>query len=67
MIRMVAIVLAGAVAAVVLNVVLLNRASGGNDPVGRLRPTATVPAAPKWTVRPTTTVEQDHGADGDDD
>ena len=37
-------VLAAAVAAVLLNVVLLNRASSGNDPVGKLGPIAHLPA-----------------------
>jgi len=68
------VLLAGvaAAAAVALNLLLLGSASAGNDPVGQLRPrtsgTASTstppPAAPAWTVRPTTgqTVERD-GAD----
>jgi hypothetical protein len=62
----VALVIAVAAAAVIaLNIVLLNQASGGNDPVGRLRPRLDAPAAPAWTVRPATTPEREH--DGADD
>jgi hypothetical protein len=51
-------------AAVVLNLLLLDRASVANDPVGRLSPPArTVPAAPDWTVRPVTGPVEDRGAD----
>jgi hypothetical protein len=57
------LVAAAAAAAVVLNVVLLGSASAGNDPVGRLTPRAHLPAAPQWTVRPTTGRPHDEGAD----
>jgi hypothetical protein len=65
------LVAAAAAAAVALNVLLLGKASAGNDPVGKLRPianlpaaaTTTLPAAPGWTVRPTTGRLHDEGAD----
>jgi hypothetical protein len=65
------LVAAAAAAAVALNVLLLGRASAGNDPVGKLGPspqipaaaTTTLPAAPGWTVRPTTGRPHDEGAD----
>jgi hypothetical protein len=51
-----ALVLAAAAVAVavVVNLVLLDRASSANDPVGKLRPTANLPAAPPSVVRPQT-------------
>ena len=57
------LVAAAAAAAVLLNLLLLGRASAGNDPVGQLKPRANLPAAPKWTIRPTTGPIEDHGAD----
>jgi hypothetical protein len=54
---------AAAAAAVLLNLLLLGRASAQNDPVGRLAPGRPVPAAPKWTVRPTDGRVEDRGAD----
>jgi hypothetical protein len=57
------LVAAAAVAAIALNVLLLGRASAQNDPVGRLSPGKPVPAAPHWTVRPTTGRVEDRGAD----
>ena len=57
------LVAAAAAAAVLLNLLLLGRASAGNDPVGQLKPRANLPAAPRWTVRPTTGPVEDHGAD----
>lgn len=65
------LVAAAAAAAVALNVLLLGTASAGNDPVGKLSPSAklpvapttTLPAAPSWTVRPTTGHPHDDGAD----
>ena len=56
---------AAAAAAIALNVLLLGRASAQNDPVGRLRPARQqhLPAAPQWTVRPTTGRVGDEGAD----
>ncbi len=65
--RLLAILLvaAAAAAAVALNVLLLSKASASNDPVGKLVPRANapVPAAPSWTVRPTTGRPHDEGAD----
>jgi hypothetical protein len=46
------IVLAAAAAAVLVNVVLLNTASSGSDPVGKLAPTASLPAAPSLRAPP---------------
>jgi hypothetical protein len=57
------VVAAAAAAAIVANIVLLGRASAGNDPVGRLSPRAHLPAAPHWTVRPTTGRPHDERAD----
>ena len=54
---------AAAAAAVLLNLLLLGSASAGNDPVGQLKPRANLPAAPRWTIRPTTGPVEDHGAD----
>ena len=58
---------AAAAAAVLLNLVLLGRASAGNDPVGQLRPRlTTVPptrAAPRPIVRPTRGRVENEGAD----
>lgn len=55
----IAVVLAAAVAAVLLNVLLLNRASSSNDPVGKLTPTAHLPSqslkpAPRGVIQPST-------------
>ena len=52
-------VLAAAIAAIVLNVVLLNSAASGNDPVGKLGPIARLPSqglrpAPPGIVQPST-------------
>jgi hypothetical protein len=57
------LVAAAAAAAVLLNLLLLGRASASNDPVGRLTPRANLPAAPQWTIRPTTGPVEDNGAD----
>ena len=57
------LVAAAAAAAILLNVLLLGRASPQNDPVGRLTPRVNLPAAPQWTVRPTTGRVEDGGAD----
>jgi hypothetical protein len=57
------LVAAAAAAAVALNVLLLGKASAGNDPVGRLSPAAKLPPAPQWTIRPTTGPPQDEGND----
>ena len=57
------LVAAAAVAAVLLNLLLLSSASAGNDPVGQLKPRANLPAAPAWTIRPTTGPVEDERAD----
>jgi hypothetical protein len=54
---------AAAAAAIVANIILLGSAAASNDPVGRLSPRAHLPAAPHWTVRPTTGHPRDEGAD----
>ena len=58
---------AAAAAAVVLNLVLLGRASAGNDPVGQLQPRLSTvtqdPAAPLPTIHPTHGTIENHGAD----
>ena len=64
-----AVLLAGAAAAaaVALNLVLLNRAAGGNDPVGRLQPrldgVSLVPHSPVPEIRRTDGVVENQGAD----
>jgi hypothetical protein len=57
------VVAAAAAAAIAANVLLLGHAAAGNDPVGRLSPRAHLPAAPHWTVRPSTGHPKDEGAD----
>jgi hypothetical protein len=59
----VSLVAAAAVAAVALNVLLLGKASAQNDPVGRLQPAKNLPAAPQWTIRPTTGPVHGEGSD----
>jgi len=58
---------AAAAAAVLLNLVLLGKATSGNDPVGQLRPLlATVPSLPGATVplvRPRQGTIKNEGAD----
>jgi hypothetical protein len=63
LVLVVLLVVAAAAAAVLLNLLLLGRASAGNDPVGQLKPRANLPAAPRWTIRPTTGPVEDGGAD----
>jgi hypothetical protein len=57
------IIAAAAAAAIVANILLLGSAAASNDPVGRLSPRAHLPAAPHWTVRPTSGRPHDEGAD----
>jgi hypothetical protein len=52
-------VLAAAIAAIILNVVLLNSAASSNDPVGKLGPIARLPSpglhpAPPGIIQPST-------------
>jgi hypothetical protein len=55
---------AAAAAAILLNLLLLGNAAAQNDPVGKLTPRANLPAAPQWTIRPTTGhVEHDRADD----
>ena len=61
---LVAVVAAAAIAAAIAaNLLLLGNAAAGNDPVGRLSPRAHLPAAPHWTIRPTSGRPHDGGAD----
>jgi hypothetical protein len=57
------VVAAACAAAIAANVLLLGSAAASNDPVGRLSPSAHLPAAPHWTLRRTTGRPQDEGAD----
>jgi hypothetical protein len=57
------LVAAAAAAAIAANNLLLGSAAASNDPVGRLSPRTHLPAAPPWTVRPTTGQPHDEGAD----
>jgi hypothetical protein len=57
------VVVAAAAAAIVANLLLLGSAAANNAPVGRLSPRTHLPAAPHWTVRPTTGRSRDEHAD----
>ena len=57
------VVVAAAAGAIVANILLLGSAAADNAPVGRLSPRANLPAAPQWTVRPTTGRPHDEHAD----
>jgi hypothetical protein len=57
------VVAAAAAAAIVANLLLLGSAAASNDPVGHMSSRAHLPAAPHWTVRPTTGRPRDGGAD----
>lgn len=66
--RMAIFILVAVVAAIaiVANLALLDFASAGNDPVGKLKPQAHVPsapAAPASVIRPRTGRVTDEGAD----
>lgn len=54
---------AAAAAAIVANVALLGYASSSNDPVGKLKPQARIPAAPASVIRPRNGRISDEGAD----
>ena len=57
------VVVAAAAGAVLANLLLLSSAAADNAPVGRLSPRTHLPAAPHWTVRPTTGRPHDDHAD----
>ena len=57
------VVASAAAGAIAANILLLGSAAASNDPVGRLSPSAHLPAAPHWTVRPTSGQPHDEGAD----
>ena len=52
-----------ATAVVLVNVLLLGRASASNDPVGHLTARTHLPAAPAWTIRPVHGEVENDGAD----
>ena len=58
-----ALVIVAAAAAIFANLALLDYASSGNDPVGKLKPQANVPAAPAAVSRPRPGHVSDVGAD----
>jgi hypothetical protein len=60
---LIAFVVVAAAGAIVANILLLGSAAADNAPVGRLSPRAHLPAAPHWTVRPTTGRPHDEHAD----
>ena len=65
-IAIVVLVVAGAAVAIVANLALLDYASAGNDPVGKLKPQAHVPnapATPASVIRPRRGPVTDEGAD----
>ena len=57
------VVAAAAAAAILANLALLDFASSGNDPVGKLKPQARVPPAPASVIRPHVGRLSDEGAD----
>jgi hypothetical protein len=57
------VVAAAAAGAIAANLLLLGSATANNAPIGRLSPRAHLPAAPHWTVRPTTGRPHDEHAD----
>jgi hypothetical protein len=57
------VVAAAAAGAILANILLLGSAAADNAPVGRLSPRTHLPAAPHWTVRPTTGRPHDGHAD----
>ncbi|HZS29825.1 MAG TPA: hypothetical protein VFA37_01060 [Gaiellaceae bacterium] len=60
---LVLVIAAVAAAAIAANVLLLGSASATNDPVGQLQPRGHLPAAPSWTIRPSSGRPHDGGAD----
>jgi len=60
---LIAFVVVAAAGAIVANLLLLGSAAANDAPVGRLSPRAHLPAAPHWTVRPTTGRPHDDHAD----
>lgn len=57
------VVAAAAAGAIAANVLLLGSAAANSSPVGGLSPRTHLPAAPHWTVRPTTGRPHDGHAD----
>jgi hypothetical protein len=57
------LVIVAAAAAIFANLALLDYASSGNDPVGKLKPQANVSAAPASVIRPRRGHVSDEGAD----
>ena len=57
------LVAVAAAAAILANLALLDFASSSNDPVGKLRPQAQIPAAPASVIRPQVGRITDEGED----
>jgi len=57
------LVVAAALAAISLNLLLLERTAKQGDPVGGPTPRGQLPAAPVWTMRPARGPIEDGGAD----
>ena len=60
---LVLVVAVAAAAAILANLALLDFASSSNDPVGKLKPQARIPAAPASVIRPRVGRITDEGAD----
>jgi hypothetical protein len=57
------LIAAAAVAAIAANLALLRYATASNDPVGKLTPRASLPAAPAQILRPVNRPPDNEGAD----
>lgn len=57
------LIAAAAAAAIVANLALLSYASAGNDPVGKLSPHTSLPAAPARVMTPVNRPPDNEGAD----
>jgi hypothetical protein len=57
------LIAAAAAAAIAANFALLTYASANNDPVGKLTPHASLPAAPAQVIRPVNTPPDNERAD----
>ncbi len=57
------LIAAAAAAAIAVNLALLRYASAGNDPVGKLNPRTSLPAAPAQVLTPVNRPPDNEGAD----
>lgn len=57
------LIAAAAAAAIAANLALLTYATASNDPVGKLTPRASLPAAPAGVLRPVNEPPDNEGAD----